>query len=94
MKNKRLIIILAVIVMLLCIPLIAMQFSSNLNWTVSDFMIAGTLLLGSGLLSEFIMRKVKLIKNRIVIGVAFFLILFLVWIELSVGLFGTILSGQ
>ena len=62
LKNKRLIVILLAISMLLLIPLIAMQFTDEVNWTLFDFVIAGALLFGTGLLSELIMRKIKKIN--------------------------------
>jgi Kef-type K+ transport system membrane component KefB len=68
MKNKRLIIILTGIVILLLIPFIAMQFTDEVNWTSSDFVIMGILLTGTGLLCEIIIRKVKTIKYRIILS--------------------------
>ena len=48
MKNKRLILILITIVFLLLIPFIAMQFTNEVDWTVSDFIVIGILLPGTG----------------------------------------------
>ena len=59
MENKRLMIIVLTVIMLLLIPIIAMNFTDEVNWTVSDFVVAGTLLLGTGLLCELAMRKIK-----------------------------------
>ena len=59
MKNKRLVGILGTITVLLCIPLVAMQFTNEVNWTFSDFAIAGGLLLGTGLLIETVARNIK-----------------------------------
>ena len=94
MKNKRLIIILMAIAIILLIPLIAMQFTNEVNWTSSDFIMIGVLLTGTGLLSEFVMRKVKSIDNRILIIGAILLVFILIWAELAVGIFGTPISGS
>ncbi|MDA3812635.1 MAG: hypothetical protein PF570_00110 [Candidatus Cloacimonetes bacterium] len=94
MQNKRLIIIGLTSVILLLIPLLAMQFTDEVNWTGFDFVVAGVLLLGTGLMCELVIRKVNKIKYRIAICVAFLVVLFLIWSELAVGIFGTQLSGQ
>ncbi len=94
MKNKRLIIILTGIVILLLIPFIAMQFTDEVNWTSSDFVIMGILLTGTGLLCEIIMRRVKTIKSRIILCGVILFAFFLVWVELAVGVFGTPFAGS
>ena len=94
MKNKRLKIILATAGILLLIPLIAMQFTNEVNWKPGDFVIMGMLLFGTGLLCELVMRRVKNTKNRIVICAAVLLVFFLIWAELAVGVFGTPFAGS
>lgn len=94
MKNKRLFFILAVIVILLLIPFIAMQISDSVNWSLSDFVIMGLLLSGTGILCEFTLRKVKTTKNRIIICLIIILIFILIWTELAVGIFNTPLAGS
>jgi Kef-type K+ transport system membrane component KefB len=94
MKNKRLVIIITAIVILLLIPFIAMQFTNEVNWKSSDFAVMGILLIGTGLLCEIIMRKVKRIKNRIIICGAVLFVLFLIWVELAIGVFGTPFAGS
>ena len=94
MQNKRLIIIVLTSVIILLIPLIAMQFTDEVNWTLFDFIIAGALLLGTGLMCELAIRKINKIKYRIAICVALLVVLLLIWAELAVGIFGTPFSGQ
>lgn len=94
MKNKRFIGILLTVTMLLCIPLIAMQFTNEVNWTLSDFIIAGVLLLSSGLIIEAVARNVRNRKTRIGIVVGILIAFFLVWAELAVGIFGTPFAGS
>lgn len=94
MKNKSLIIIVIISVVLLLIPLIVMQFTDELIWTPVDFVIAGALLFGFGLLCELVIRKVKNISYRIAICVALLVLLLVIWGEIAGGIFGTPISGQ
>jgi hypothetical protein len=71
-----------------------MQFTNEVNWTLFDFIVAGVLLLGTGLIFDLVIRKTKNIKYRIAISVALLIILLLVWAELAVGVFGTPISGS
>jgi len=93
-KNKRLIGIVFTVVLLLLIPLIARQFTNEVDWKLPDFIVMGVLLLGTGLLCELVMRKVKKIGHRIVICGAILLALLLIWAELAVGVFGTPFAGS
>ena len=93
-KNKRLIGILIAIALMLLIPLIAMQFTDEVNWTLSDFLVMGFLLISTGLLCELIIRKVSKINLRIAFCLVLLLLFFLIWAELAVGIFGTPFAGQ
>ena len=77
MKNKRLIGIVLAVAILLLIPLIA-----GFPWTRLDFITAGVLLLGTGLLCELVMRKVKNLKYRIAFCGVILLSLLLIWIDI------------
>lgn len=94
MKNKRLIIILSVAAGLLLIPLIAMQFSNEVDWKPLDFTIMGFLLFGTGLLCELVLRKVTTTTNRIILCAVILGVFFLTWAELAVGIFGTPFAGS
>ena len=94
MQNKRLIAIVGIVILLLLIPLIAMQFTNEVNWGLFDFVIAGALLLGTGILCELVLRKIKKTKLKIIICLAILALLFLIWAELAVGIFGTPFSGN
>lgn len=94
MKNKRLIIILSVVAGLLLIPLIAMQFTDEVKWDGSDFLVMGILLTGTGLVCEFILRTVTKRANRIILCLAVVFVLVLIWMELAVGIFGTPFAGS
>lgn len=71
-----------------------MQFSNEVNWSIMDFVVAGVLLFGTGLTIEFVLRKVKTRKNRILVCGIILLLLLLIWIELAVGLFGSPIAGN
>lgn len=94
LQNKRLIGIILTVLLLLMIPLIAMQFTNEVDWKLSDFLIMGSLLLGTGLLCELVMRKVKKTENRILLCALLLSVLFLIWAELAVGIFGTPFAGS
>jgi peptidoglycan/LPS O-acetylase OafA/YrhL len=93
-KNKRLGGIMLSAALLLLIPLVAMQFTQEVNWTLSDFIVMGALLLGTGLACEFVLRKVKKAEHRIAICAALLVALVLIWMELAVGIFGTPFAGN
>ena len=93
-QNRRLAAIVFIAIFLLAIPLIAMQFTPEVNWTLSDFVAAGVLLLGTGLTCELVLRKVKKFNHRVILCLTVLAIGFLVWLELAVGIFGTPLAGS
>ena len=94
MQNKRLIWIVITVVVLLLLPLIAMQFTNEVNWEPFDFIVMGVLLLSTGLLCELVIRNVRKIGHRILICGALLAVLFLVWAELAGGIFGTPFAGS
>lgn len=94
LQNKRLILILIAVPTLLLIPLIAMQFSTGVDWKIPDFLVMGVLLLGTGLLCELVLRKVKSVMGRIIFCGIVLLVFLLVWAELAVGIFGTPFAGS
>ena len=93
-QNKRLAAILLTAGGLLLLPLIAMQFTTEVDWSPFDFLVGGILLFGTGLLIEFALRRIKTVQQRVlVVGIILF-VLFLVWAELAVGVFGTPWAGS
>lgn len=70
---------------LLLIPLIAMQFTDQVNWNVFDFLVAGAMLFLAGCAVDFMLKKTG---QRRVWGIAFVILVFLwLWAELAVGVF-------
>ena len=94
LENKRLTGILLTVAIILSIPLIAMQFTNEVDWSFSDFVVMGILLTGTGLMCELVMRKVRTTSGRLLIIAAILLALFLIWVELAVGIFGSPFAGS
>ena len=93
-KPKTFLILLSIVLLLLLIPFVAMQFTNEVNWSLMDFVMAGILLLGTSLVIELVLRKVKSTKHRLLISGIILLLLFLVWAELAVGIFGSPIAGN
>lgn len=72
--------------LILSIPLIAMQFKNDVNWSLSDFIIMGLLLFGMGFLFVHIARVTKS-KYRTLIAIGVVLLTLYIWAELAVGIF-------
>jgi hypothetical protein len=75
--------------LLLLIPLTAMQFTGEVVWTLSDFILAGALLFGTGLVYTLITWKSAGSAYRIAVGFALLAGLFLIWANLAVGIIGS-----
>ena len=93
-KRNNFLSILLIVGMLLLTPLIAMQFSSEVIWTASDFIIMGILLLFTGLGIDLVLRKVSSNKYRLIISGIILAVFFMIWAELAVGVFGTPFAGS
>lgn len=78
---------------ILSIPLIAMQFTSEVDWGLADFIAIGILLFGSAFLFVHVARVTPR-KYRVLIGTAFVFAVFCIWAELAVGVFGTPFAGS
>jgi hypothetical protein len=85
MKTKHIIRIALGTVGILLIPLVAMQFSSEVNWTLSDFIIMGAMLFVTGLMLDLVMRKMG--RYRVAAAIAIVGLFLWLWVELAVGLF-------
>ena len=84
-KRSTYCIVLATVVVLL-IPLIAMQFTKQVSWQIGDFIVAGALLLSSGFCYEIVTKKSSNKVKKTFIGVTIFASLALVWASLAIDL--------
>lgn len=84
---RSILVVLLVTAALLMVPLVAMQFTSEVNWTPADFVAAGVLLAGTGTLYVLASRRASSARQRAWIGAALALALVVVWVELAVGIF-------
>jgi len=90
--KKRFIIMAVAVACLLAIPLIAMQFTDEVNWGVGDFVIMGGLLFGFGMAYEFIARRSDKTMYRVAFGVGLVAAFLLIWVNGAVGIIGN--EGQ
>jgi hypothetical protein len=82
------------LLLLLLIPLTAMQFSSEVNWSIFDFVIMGVLLLALGFSIRFIRNKKRVLKYPLLMIIAVVVLFFIIWAELAVGIFGSPIAGS
>ena len=74
---------------LMLVPLVAMQFTSEVAWDLADFVFLGALLLGVGGAYEFLVRKTGNTAYRVAAGLALAGMFLLVWLNAAVGIIGT-----
>lgn len=79
----------SIVPILLLMPLIAMQFTNEVNWTASDFVFAGVLFGIVGLAFEFIVRRSDLLAYRCGAALAVIASFLTVWINGAVGMIGS-----
>ena len=79
---------------LLLIPLVAMQFTDQVDWSFGDFLVMAGLLLSITMAVAVVRQKVREKTQRIGLIALLLLIFLLIWAELAVGIFGTFLAGS
>jgi hypothetical protein len=72
---------------LLLLPVVAMQFTREVNWGAEDFAMAAALLIGGGGLYEVVARLTRDSRRRTAIGIALVAAVLLIWAEAAVGIF-------
>jgi hypothetical protein len=85
---------LIIVVLMLFVIHLLLQYSSEVNWTLLDYAVAGVFLLISSFGITFILQNKSSVISKSVVVSSVLLILILVWIELAVGIFGTAIAGQ
>ncbi len=91
--RKKFAIIISFLLLLLA-PLIAMQFTKEVQWSLLDFALAAILLSFTALLIMFILHTLKKTKLRFLILLFVILSILLLWAELAVGVFNSPISGK
>ena len=87
--RKSLLLVAFATAVLLLVPLVAMQFSEEVNWTSMDFAVAGFLLFGSGAAYVLIARDATRFAGRAGACIAVAAALVLIWVNLAVGIIGS-----
>ncbi|MBA09726.1 hypothetical protein OAQ00_01295 [Flavobacteriaceae bacterium] len=94
MKNHPILIGVIIVILLLSIPLIAMQFTDSVIWSMADFILAGIIIFSVTQLILVVLKTAKYPKIKVILVTLIITILFLTWIELAVGIFGTPIAGN
>lgn len=88
MRTKDIALITLIPAALLLIPLVAMRYTSEVNWTGGDFPVAWVLLAGAGLAYKLITRATSHLANRAGAALGVATALMVVWGNLAVGFIG------
>ena len=79
----------SVAALLLLLPLVAMQFTDEVNWTGSDFIFAGVLIGGVGATFELTVRMSRNHAYRAAVGIALAATFLTIWVNGAVGMIGS-----
>jgi len=71
-----------------------MAFTDEINWSLFDFIIMGSLLILLSIGINFASNRAKNLKNRVLYIGILLIIFMLIWAELAVGVFGTSFAGS
>ena len=74
---------------LVLLPFVAMQFTDEVRWSVFDFIVAGVLVGGVGVLYELAVRSTPNWAYRAAVALALAAAFLLVWLNLAVGIIGS-----
>lgn len=73
------------VMILLAVPLLAMQISGDIKWGVFDFIFSGLILYAAGTFFVLLTRKYR--HERRLVGTVLAFVVIWLWAELAVGLF-------
>lgn len=93
-QKQRTIAVFVTPLLLLLLPLLAMQFTNEVNWSLFDFLVMGLLLFSAAFAVEIAFRIEKRTKYRIIYALVILIVLFLIWAELAVGIVGSPFAGN
>lgn len=86
--TKRLTVWAVVITFILMIPLVAMQFTNEVNWDLTDFVVMGSILFGVGIAYELVARRSEKTVYRLAFSVGLVTAFLLFWVNGAVGIIG------
>ena len=90
----RLPILIAFFESLLLLPFFFSFISKEVNWSSSDYLLMGIMLLFLSIGIEIVMRFAKDAKKRLLLMMAVIFTFLLLWAELAVGIFNSPWAGQ
>ena len=93
MKKSNYLRIAGVTLLILVVPLVAMWPLDEFDWGFADFVIMGSMIFGTGLALDWVVRKVDK-KYRLLAVIGIILAFILLWAELAVGIFNSPLAGS
>ena len=73
---------------ILLIPLVAMQITNEVVWTLTDFIVAGALLIAIGLTYSLATMMSGNLAYRSAMGIALLAVFLIIWVNLAVGIIG------
>jgi hypothetical protein len=85
---RSVLIVLAVTMLLLLVPFIAMQFTNEVRWSGGDFLLMGLLISGTGMAYVLLTRTTANRTYRFAVAAALGTTFLLIWANLAVGLIG------
>ncbi len=74
---------------ILMLPLVAMQFTQEVNWGLGDFIVMGFLLFGTGFTYTLITKLSENIAYKLAVGIAVLTGFLLIWVNFAVGIIGS-----
>ena len=84
---------LALTLLLLLVPLAAMQLTHEVNWSASDFVLMGALLFASLSAYALLAARARKPAHRMMAGLAVGAVFVTIWAELAVGAVSKALSA-
>lgn len=87
-RKNRLVGLAVMVALALMVPLVAMQFTEEVGWSLGDFIFAGIILFGTGLVFELVAMRSSNFAYRAAVGVGVATGLMLVWVNGAVGIIG------
>ena len=87
LEIKHVVQVVVVTFLLLLMPAIGMQVNNDVNWSLTDFLVAGTLLFVTGTILQMIVHVVQDKQRRLLFVCGLLLLFAYIWAELAVGIF-------